>query len=114
MSGFDLSSIAWRILGSSPTLLVLVGGIALCLIRDTRPLRVRVLAGAAVALQLFNVALMPFIFQMVLSMAQQGGGGVAGISMQMTVLSMFSSSISAVALALLLWAAFTHDDRPVA
>jgi hypothetical protein len=114
MSGFDVSMVLGRILGSAPLLLVMVGGLAVCLIRDTRPLRVRVLVGTAIAMQMFNVIVMPVVYTLMIAANQQSGGGVGGLSMQIQLLSLFGSSISGVALALLLWAAFTNDDLPTA
>ena len=111
MAGFDyFSMMAGRLLVSTPTLLVMVGGVVLCLIGQSRPMRVRVLVGIAIAIQMFNIVVMPIVMQAIISAAQQGGSGVAGVSTQMSVLSLFASSASAVALSLLLWAAFTRDE----
>lgn len=113
MSGFDFSMVWGRILASTPVLLVMFGGIALCVMRETRPLRVRVLVGIAIAIQMFNVVVMPIASMILISAAQQGGGGIS-ISAQMMMLSVFASSVSGVSLALVLWAAFTQDDLPAA
>lgn len=109
-SPFDLSFLLGRLVSSSPGMLVALVGLVLCLIRESRPLRVRLAVGGALAMHLFASLIMPLFYGYILPHLQtpMSGGSNAG----MIVVGLISSSMSAVALGLLLYAAFTNDDRP--
>jgi hypothetical protein len=111
MAGYDFSMILSRLVGSTPMLLVMVAGLFLCLTVGTRPQRVRVLVGIAITIQLFNWLVVPFAMNLVLSL-MHSGMMVGGMPWQYMLMSLFSASLSGIALGLLLWAAFTRDDRP--
>lgn len=101
-----------RVLGSAPYLIVAFAGIVLCISRDSRPLRARIAIGCALGLQMASYVVMPFVYNFVFRIYQSNAvpGGITSNSM--LAVTLFGSSVSAVALALLLWAAFTTDDPP--
>jgi hypothetical protein len=101
-----------RLLGSSPFLIVAFAGIVLCTNRDSRPTRVRITIGCALGLQMASYLVMPFVSNYIIHLYQSNSIPGGTLSNGMLAVSIFGSSVSAVALALLLWAAFTNDDRP--
>ncbi|MFO1091748.1 MAG: hypothetical protein U0992_00330 [Planctomycetaceae bacterium] len=109
-SPFDLSFLLGRLIGASPGMLVGLAGLVLCLTRDSRPLRARLAVGGALAIHLFASLIMPLIYGYILPHFQTPASG--GSRTAVIVVGLISSSMSAVALGLLLYAAFTNDDRP--
>ena len=109
-SPFDLSFLLGRLLGSSPGMLVALAGVVLCLIRDSRPPRVRLAVGGALAIHLFASLVMPLFYGYLIQHLQNAMSG--GPNPGMILINLIASSMSAVALGLLLYAAFTNDDRP--
>jgi hypothetical protein len=101
-----------RLLGMSPLLIVAFAGIVLCVNRDSRPVRVRIAIGCALGLQMASLLVMPFVFSYIIQLYQSNSIPGGTLSNGILALSVFSSSVSAVALALLLWAALTSDDLP--
>lgn len=111
-SPFDLSMLLGRLLGSSPFIVVAFAGFVLCFVRESRPDRARLAVGGALAVYLAGSLILPLLYGYILQHMQvaMSGGPNAG----MIVISLLSSSTSAVALGLLLYAAFTNDDPPAA
>ena len=61
-SPFDLSYMFGHIVRGSPFLIVAIAGIALCMTRDSRPLRVRVAVGCALAIQFVAHLILPLFY----------------------------------------------------
>lgn len=97
-----------RLVGAAPWLLLVLGGGVLCLIGESRPVRVRTLVGCAMAIELLQFVVMPLVIQRIASEAQQAGGGI----LTWATVSFVGSLVSAMSLGLLLWAAFTPDEPP--
>lgn len=110
-SQFDPAILIARVAGAAPFLLVALVGVVLCLVRESRPVRVRVAAGCAIALVIGLRMALPLLFTHVLSLLPPGGGG-SGLDYRFLLYSLVSSVGQAVALGLLLWGAFARDDRP--
>lgn len=110
-SPFDLSILFSHIVRASPFLIVAFAGIALCMTRESRPLRVRVAVGCALAVQFVGHLILPLFYGYLLQSLQSGGAPVGGNSLGIMLIGLISSSSSAVALGLLLFAAFTRDDQ---
>ena len=110
-STFDLQMILTRLIGSAPFLIVAFIGIALCLASQSRPAKVRIAVGCALALQLMSHLVLPFLYtyvaQVMNSLFAESNGRATAIA-----ISLIATSISAFALGLLLYAAFSRDDRP--
>ncbi|MBL8852166.1 MAG: hypothetical protein JNG89_21010 [Planctomycetaceae bacterium] len=110
-STFDLQMVLTRLVGSAPFLAVAFAGIVLCLARESRPVRVRIAVGCALALQLLSHLVLPFLYTHVAQLMNaqfSGSDGRAG----MIAISLVATSVSATALGLLLFAAFSRDDLP--
>jgi hypothetical protein len=110
-SAFDLQMILSRLLSSAPYLIVAFGGIVLCMIRQSRPARVRIAVGCALALQLAQHLVLPFVYNHIFQLLQSSSSS-GGMNAGMVVVNLIGSLISATVLGLLLYAAFTRDDRP--
>ena len=112
-SAFDLQMIFSWLIGAAPFLMVAFSGIVLCMVRQSRPARVRIAVGCALALQLASYLVLPFLYTHIVQVMQMnsqfsGPNGGAG----MIVINLLSAMVSATALGLLLFAAFSSDDRP--
>lgn len=112
MGGSDLSLFAIGALGSIPTLLVMLAGAVICAVRRSRPLRARVLVGIALVIQLFNFFTAPLVMGVLGSAFSLTDADNTTFAMRMALMNLYSSSMSAVVLGLLLWAAFTRDEQP--
>lgn len=112
-SPFDLSFLFGHIVRASPFLIVAVAGIALCMTRESRPLRVRIAVGCALAIQFAGHLVLPLFYGFLLQSLQSGGAPVGANSLGVMFLGLIGSSASAVALGLLLFAAFAQDERIV-
>ena len=112
-SPFDLSYMFGHIVRGSPFLIVAIAGIALCMTRDSRPLRVRVAVGCALAIQFVAHLILPLFYGYFLQSLQSGGAPLGANSLGVMFIGLIGSSASAVALGLLLFASFTQDDRVV-
>lgn len=110
---FDASFLFGNLIRSSPFLIVAVAGIALCMTRETRPVRVRVAVGCALAIQFMAHLVLPLIYSLYFTSMQSGGSPLGATSLGVMFIGLIGSSASAVALGLLLFAAFTQDDPVV-
>ena len=110
-SQFDPAMLIARVVGAAPFLLVAVVGVVLCLVRESRPVRVRIAAGCAVAiivgLRLMTPYLFPYVFRLL-----PMGNTIGEINLAILLFTVMTSTVYAVALGLLLWGAFALDDRP--
>ena len=116
MSDFDTSMFVTQVVGATPTLLAILAGAVVCLTRVSRPSRARVLAGAALAVQLLSLVAMPLVMHAMTSTMRFSviDDDPQAVAVRMALISLVSSSVQAVVLGLLLWAVFTRDDRPAA
>ena len=112
-SPFDASYLFGNLIRNSPFLIVAVAGIALCMTRETRPVRVRVAVGCALAIEFMTHLVLPLIYSLYFMSTRSGGSSMGATSLGVMFIGLIGSSASAVALCLLLFAAFTHDDRVV-
>jgi len=110
-SPFDLSGILGSLLVSFPFLIVAFAGVVICLVRDTRPNRVRIAVGCALALHLANHLGLRLISTLVIQHFTRTGESPG---MPLFVIQLAGSLVYAAALGLLLYAAFTKDDSSVA
>jgi D-alanyl-lipoteichoic acid acyltransferase DltB (MBOAT superfamily) len=110
-NAFDLQMVLSRLIGSAPFLAVAFCGIVLCMVRQSRPARVRIAVGCALALQLASYLVLPFLYNHVFQLLQSRAP-TGGIDTGMIVVNLFTAMVSATALGLLLFAAFASDDRP--
>jgi len=108
---FDLSSMIGPLMVSAPFLVVAFAGVVICLVRDSRPNRVRVAVGCALALHLLNHLGLGVVSSFIIQQATRSGNNVG---MPLFVVQMVGSLVYAVALGLLLYAAFTKDDQTIA
>lgn len=106
---FGISAI--QLINNAPFLLAVFAGAVICMVRESRPLRVRVAVGAALVIQLGFRMVMPLVYNQVHRMLQAGKPPTEG---PFLVVNFVLSVIFAATLAVLLWAAFTNDDRPPA
>jgi hypothetical protein len=111
-SAFDPSAVLARILGSAPFLIVAFGGVVLCMIRQSRPARVRIAVACALALQLGSHLVLPYLYQHIIQLTQMNSPYSGSGSGGMIVVSLIAASVSATSLGLMLFAAFSTDDRP--
>ena len=95
-----------RAMGTAPWTIVAIVGLILCLINFSRAPRPSILVGLALAIQLFNTFVLPFVANYLFSLApaQQ----MHDIQARILVNSVLFSIPSAVALALMLWAVFSQ------
>ncbi|MFO1091747.1 MAG: hypothetical protein U0992_00325 [Planctomycetaceae bacterium] len=112
MSSSPFGFSALQLISAIPFLLVAFAGAVVCMIRESRPVRVRIAVGCALAIQLGLRMLMPLVYSQlsrVLSPAISSPNETPFI-----IINLLSSVVWAATLAVLLWAAFTNDDRPPA
>src|SRR5262245_56521832 len=113
MSGgaFDISMLISRILGTGPFMLMGLVGVVLYVIRESRPLRVRVAVGSALTLAAIDFVFLPLLYGSLVQRLDPGAAPGRAENAYLA-LNLVSSSISAMVYGLILYAAFTHDDRP--
>lgn len=110
-SPFDLSGILVSLLVSFPFLIVAFAGVVVCLVRDSRPNRVRVAVGVALALQLANHLGLRLVSNLIIQHFARTGDNPGS---PLFIVQLAGSLVYATALGLLLYAAFARDDSPVA
>lgn len=103
-----------RMLGQLPNILVCLGGGVAAMVMWKRSARACVFVAIAVALLLCLVVFNSFAFQAALQVGQDEGWDADKIQTTMTVLGVVSSCVHALAIGLLIAAAFvgrSHADR---
>lgn len=108
MSNGPFGFSALQLFGAIPFLIVAFAGAVICMIRESRPMRVRIAVGVALAMQLGVRMLGPLMHQQLIRMLP----GSSPTEKPFIIFNLLWSVVSAAALAVLLWAAFTNDDRP--
>jgi hypothetical protein len=88
--------------------MVAFAGAVICMVREPRPVRVRVAVGAALAIQLGVRLASPFILSQLRRMLPASTSPANG---PMIAMNFAFALVGAFATGLLLWAAFTNDDR---
>lgn len=106
-SPFDLSKVLSHIAAAAPVLVAAFAGAILCLLRSSRPVRVRIAVACAVAIELGMHLGWPLLVQVVFQRFSPGSDAWETGFMMVRLLGSLSS---AAVLGLLLYAAFTRDD----
>jgi hypothetical protein len=108
-SPFDLPGIVGSLMVSFPFLVVALAGVVICMVRDSRPTRVRVAVGSALALHLANHLGLRLVSNLMIQHFTRTGENPG---MPLFIVQLVGSLVYATALALLLYAAFARDDQP--
>lgn len=97
----------WRVLGSAPYLLVLLGGVAACLACASRAPRTALIVGMALGIELITFLVMPLITTWLF--AAWPADAADQLNMRIFVNALVYSIPSSISLGLLIWAAFGKE-----
>jgi hypothetical protein len=104
----ELTRLVSQIVGDSPQLLVAFLGILLCMVRATRPPRVRMAMACALLLMLANRLVLPTLYVKLRQHSMRLGGALDDA---VEIAHNGRAILTAVAVGLLLYAAFTSDEQ---
>jgi len=99
----------YRLLGSTPLLLIALGGVIWCLLNATRAPRVSLLVGIALGVQLAGFFSLPVISALLFSLWPPSASDALGA--RIFVNGLVNSIPASISLGLLLWAAFTSPTQ---
>lgn len=108
-NNIDLQVQLYRILGSTPLLLVTFGGAIWCMLNASRNGRTSLLVGIALGVQLASFFVMPVISSLLFSLWPANASDALGA--RIFVNSLVYSIPASISLGLLLWAAFSAPGR---
>lgn len=107
MTQTELMVQVWRVLGSAPYLLVLLGGAAVCLACASRTPRKSIMVGLALGIELITFLVMPLISARLF--AAWPADATDQLNMRILVSALIFSIPKGISLGLLLWAAFSKE-----